>query len=262
MNETATIDFEKTICSADEGLALAKAAGWAVSEDGRCTANKTVIEDFYKKAQAGESGSVYCAAYYTLRRESVSEALYNEEKDSYPQLYFYELNYDGTEYRLRVRACNDESPETDTTAPYLMHYDYELPSTSLYKYCDRYVLTYSGEVTWQQLEHGILSSNYGDYIPFHTVFSDFYSERERKTGNELFDKVCSASEALEAVRAAGAPIVKDNAAENKAAMEEVYNTVKSGKKALCHRKIDVKVCEKGGLNKIYKIYIKIALLGA
>ena len=162
-----------TVYSADEGLALAKVAGVVVTEDGVCTAGKPVMEAFYSRTQEGEAAKILIAAYYTLDKERVSAELYNEEKDKYPQLFIELIEFDGSEYRVRVRKSDEIEPETDRTYDYLMHYSGEMPSAALHGYYDRYVLVNDDSVTWGEIEHGMLSSQMDDWVEHYTVFNDY-----------------------------------------------------------------------------------------
>ena len=162
-----------TVYTADEALALAKQAGVPVTEDGICTAGKPVMEDFYDRTQRGEAAKILLAAYYTLNKEHMSAELYNEEKDKYPQCFVELIEFDGKDYRIRVRKSDEVEPETDSTYRCLMHYSGKMPSAALHGYYDRYVLVNDDSVTWAEIERGILSSKMSDWVDHYTVFTDY-----------------------------------------------------------------------------------------
>ena len=146
----------ETVCSADEALASSKSSDAVVFEERGCTSGKEIWDSFYKTAMNGEPSSVLCAHYYTLDKERVSEELYEEEKDLYPMLFFYLLEYDGEKYTLSVRKSDEEKPEDQQTFPYLQHITGEAPSTALYRTYDNYVLVDDLTASWE----GITAAQY------------------------------------------------------------------------------------------------------
>lgn len=222
-----------TVCTADEGLALAKQAGWPTAEDGRCTANEQAMEEFYYKTQKGEAEAVYIAQYYTLDRERTDPELYEQEKDNYPMLFLSKLEYDGSGYQVAVRLSTETEYDTRERAPYLMHYTGRTPSVNArYTNYEHYVLVNDDTVTWEQIEHGMLSADFRDQIPHHTVFTSFFNETEPTAIGELFKKVCTADEGLALAKEAGAVVTEQfRCTANKAAMEEFYGRTREGEAA-------------------------------
>lgn len=209
-NSEGNMVLFNTVYTADEGLALAKLADAVVTEDGVCTAGKPVMEDFYDRTQGGEAAKIIIASYYTLDKERMSEELYNEEKDKYPQLFFELIEFNGNEYRIRVRKSDEIEPETDRTYKYLMHFWGKMPSAALHGYYDRYVLVNDASITWDEIEHGILSSQSGDWVEHYTVFSDYSNTMPEQDVLNLYYKYCSADEGLEAAKKAGATVIVDD----------------------------------------------------
>ena len=164
--------FDK-VCSADEALALAKENGVVVFDGMKLISGGEVWDDFYAKASGGKRASVLCAHYYTLDKEHVSEELYEEEKDQYPQLYFYLLEYNGKTYTLTTRESGSETPDSAESYKYLAHYTGKPSSPyALFSEYDYYVLVDDPDVTWEDIERGMFSSQYGDWIRHSSVYTN------------------------------------------------------------------------------------------
>ena len=83
---------------------------------------------------------VLCAHYYVLDKERMSAELYAEEKDKYPKLFFYLVEYDGTEYSVSAESTV-EALDYEETFKYLLHFTGDAPSsTALFSSYDNYVL--------------------------------------------------------------------------------------------------------------------------
>ena len=104
----------------------------------------------------------------------MSAELYEAEKDQYPVLYFVLVEYDGGEYRVRVRDSRETTPETDETYQHLVFLTGENPESALTKYTDEYDLVDDPDITLEQLHRSMFSSQYGDWIPHSTLFTDFH----------------------------------------------------------------------------------------
>lgn len=153
-----------------DALQQAKDAGWVVMEDGDVTSGQQSWFDFVKATEEGKETSIKLAYYYTLNPENCSEEYFKAHKEDYPVLYIRDLAYDGISYTLSWKENNKEITKT---YQYLMHYieEVELPFAS-FDSAERYVLTNDNTVTWQDLIHGMLSSQLGDYIPHSSVYTD------------------------------------------------------------------------------------------
>ena len=103
-------DLFETVCSANEALALSRKANAVVLETRGCTSGGDVWNAFYQTAQSGAPASVLCAHYLTLDPAHMSEELYEREKDKYPRMQFYQVEYDGKEYSVKVRESTAQSP--------------------------------------------------------------------------------------------------------------------------------------------------------
>ncbi|MBR5426160.1 MAG: hypothetical protein IK106_06515 [Clostridiales bacterium] len=151
--------FQKN-CSADEALKLAKESGAVVIEDLTCTSGKDVWEAFFKTTADGNTASVLCAHYYTIDKDHMSPELYEEEKDDYPCLFFYLLEFDGNTYSVKARQSNLDTLDREESFKYLQHFNGNAPATALYRTYDRYVLLDEKSENWEEIEAELLSSQY------------------------------------------------------------------------------------------------------
>ena len=161
-----------TPMSADEALAAAKELGAVVNENGRITSGKKVWNEFFAKTEAGESAAVLIANYSTLDPERTDPETYEEEKDNYPVLYLSLVTYNGDIFEKTDRDCRTGEVDSSEKWLYLKHFTGSTQTeTCTY---DHYVLVNEPDVTWEQLEHGMLSANFTDYIPFTWAYMDFF----------------------------------------------------------------------------------------
>ena len=169
--------FEEKL-SAQEALQQASNAGIPVIGIKGCESGKDVWEKFWDKVQDKKPASVLVADYYTLEGQNMSEELYEEEKDLYPQLFFTLIEYDGNEFSLKVRKSDEEKLDRDEKFKYLLHLTGNAPETALYESFDRYVLTDESDITWDELERSWYSSQSPDYIRFSIAFEEIHGWRE------------------------------------------------------------------------------------
>jgi len=164
----------KTVCPADEALALAKSSSAVVIEFQGCTSGKEVWDEFYRNVSEGKEASVLCAHYYTLDSGNISEDLYEQEKDQYPQLYWYLIRYDGTSFSINTRLSSSETEEDQETYSCLCHYTGDAPtSDALYDSYDYYVLTDDPDVTWDEIVASMLDSSDPSMIRHCMVYDDY-----------------------------------------------------------------------------------------
>ena len=162
-----------TVCSADDALEKSKAADVVVFEDGRLTSGGEVWDSFYNDANDKKSASVLLAHYYTLDKEHVSAELYEEEKDNYPKLFFYSLEYDGEVFNVTTRESTADETEYRETFKYLLHFTGKAPSTALFSNYDNYVLVDDPEATWEGIEAGLFSSQSDAGYKHCTVYNNY-----------------------------------------------------------------------------------------
>lgn len=79
-----------------------------VFEGMKCTAGDEIWDKFYQTVSHGKSASVLCAHYYMLDQERVSEELYEAEKDIYPMLFLYKMEYDRDLFTVTTRKSTEK----------------------------------------------------------------------------------------------------------------------------------------------------------
>lgn len=160
---------------ADYSLEQAKEDGCVIHENGDVTQGKEEFEAFYRATKLGRADEIRLAFYYTLGDPSgYAPEYYESVKDEYPVLYTEDLSFDGDKYTLRVYADGEEYV---SNYQYLMKYEGEAESpNALFKSYVRYVLTNDDTVTWDDVLHGLYSSQLGDYIEHKSVCTDLIYE--------------------------------------------------------------------------------------
>ncbi|MBQ6551105.1 MAG: hypothetical protein IJL78_06840 [Lachnospiraceae bacterium] len=158
--------------SADDALKEARRANFPVVEGLQCTSGYETWRTFSTRVSRGEEASVIVVHYYTLDKDRVSPELYEEEKDLYPQLFISVIEYDGEEFTVSTRMSTEEKAESRETYRHLMHYTGKMPAGAVYSEYDYYVLVDDDSVTWEDIEHGLISSQSGDWIRHSVVFED------------------------------------------------------------------------------------------
>ena len=155
----------------DYTLENAKDDGLVVFEDGSITMGQSIWDDFVVSTENREPNAVRLAFYYTLDNQNISPEHYAEIKDDYPVLYIQDLSFNGSEYTLY---------SVEGTEEYTFNYKYlkrfeetSPPATALYSKRIWYALVNDSEVTGEQIQWGMLSSQSGDYIDHKTVYSKY-----------------------------------------------------------------------------------------
>lgn len=164
--------FDYVIGSAEETLKWAQENPVAVS--GENSSGHEIIEEFFETVNAGKPASVLCAKFYELHPESMSAELYEEEKNQYPVLYFYLVEYDGKEYRVKTRESSGTELLGAETYPYFVHLTGENPAGALTRYTDEYDLVYDPDVTLDQLWMSFADSANPEPVRFTSVFTDYH----------------------------------------------------------------------------------------
>lgn len=157
---------------ADYSLEQAREDGCVIHEDSDIASGQEAWEEFLKASSAGKAAAVRLANYYTLDDPSRYDPDYYESiKDDYPLLYVSDLTFDGKVYT--VSGLEDGERWTQTYSHLKRFEDKAETHSAVYDSYIRYVLVDDETVTWGQLMHGVLSSRFGDYIPFHSVYTDY-----------------------------------------------------------------------------------------
>ncbi|SCY55964.1 hypothetical protein [Alkaliphilus peptidifermentans] len=149
----------------------AKSDNCVVFENGDITNGQSVWNDFIVATENGKPSTVRLAFYYTLGDSSqYSEELYEEIKDDYPVLFIKDLSFDGKKY---IIEGFEEGQLLSKEYNYLMKYEGRPKSaTAIFSKYTYYVLVDDNTVTWDDIEHGRLSSQFGDWIDHYMVYSD------------------------------------------------------------------------------------------
>lgn len=168
-----------TVCSADEALESARASNAVVFEFRGCSSGKDVWNEFYGKVSGGSPATVLCAHYYVIDSLRMSEELYEKEKDQYPKLFFYLLEFDGTEFTIKTRLSSEKELDSQQKFKYLRHFTGDAPTASaLFSAYDYYVLVDDDTVTMEDIRKGYYSSQIGDYVPNKIVYRDYSGWKE------------------------------------------------------------------------------------
>ena len=153
-----------------DALEKAVEAGYVVHMDGDVTNGQENWEAFLDKVKDGKAASVRLAKYYTLDQESCSEEYYEANQEDYPVLYLFNLYFDGESYTLEWK---EGTKEYERNYRYLMHYTGESSTANTaYDAYSEYVLVNDRNVTWEDIQKGMFSSQFGDYIAHDTVYVD------------------------------------------------------------------------------------------
>lgn len=171
--EVNDITLFDIVCTADEALEKAKASDTVVIGFKGCTSGSEIWDGFYERVDKGLPASVLCARYYTLDKEHVSEELYEADKDKYPQLYFFLLEYDGSTFNLKIRKSDEASVESQETYRCLLRMTGDAPKTALYESYERYVLCDDPDLTWEDIEKSMLSSVSPEFIKHCPVYEEY-----------------------------------------------------------------------------------------
>ncbi|MDO0826045.1 hypothetical protein [Desulfosporosinus nitroreducens] len=149
----------------------AKSDNCVVFEDGDITYGQSAWDDFITATDNGKSSIVRLAFYYTLGEPSqYSEEYYEEIRDEYPVLYIKDLSFDGKKY---IIEGVEDGKLISKEYKYLVKYEGRPNSTTaIFSEYTYYVLVDDNTVTWGDIEHGMLSSQSGDWIDHSIVYSD------------------------------------------------------------------------------------------
>ena len=156
----------------DYNLQQAIADDCVVYEDGDILSGQAVWDAFAEKCESGQDASVRLGFYYTLNKAQVTEEYYEQEKDNYPLLFIQDLHYDGEIYTLSEIDDEDPTLLNHYRYRYMKRYEGEpdSPTASFSSYI-YYVLVNDDSVTWDEIMHGMFSSQWGAYIDHRTVYT-------------------------------------------------------------------------------------------
>ena len=152
-------------------LDYAKADNCVVFENSDITYGQSEWDNFITAIGNGKPSTVRLAFYYTLgNRSQYSEEYYEEIKNDYPVLYINDLSFDGEKY---IIEGVEDGKLLSKEYKYLVKYEGRPNSaTAIFSEYTYYVLVNDNTVTWDDIEHGIISSQFGDWIDHYKVYSD------------------------------------------------------------------------------------------
>jgi len=162
--------YEEKVCPANEALEWAKSRDAVVFEDGRLTSGEDVWGKFYENAGKGKKCAVLVADYMTLDNVNMSEELYEQEKDNYPVMELYLLEYDGDVFTINIRESDKKDTSETKSFKYLLHFTGDAPSQALYKTYDEYVLVNDPDLTHERIIESMVSSILEMHVEHFTVY--------------------------------------------------------------------------------------------
>ena len=143
-----------------------------VYDDLDIVSGQSVWDDFLEKSDDGKSCMVRLAFNYNLGDPAWYEPeLFAEIKDDYPMLLVQDLSFDGEKYSL---FYTEEDKVYSFEYDYLKRFEGE-PHSGTAEYAEYviYALVNDDTATWDEIEKGKVSSQFGAYIDHQTVYSDY-----------------------------------------------------------------------------------------
>ena len=149
----------------------AAADGLVVFENSSLTAGDDVWDAFLDATNSGEKTTVRLAYYYTLDDRSEYALYYYEDyTDDFPLFLVKDLSFDGSSYTLKGY---EDGQLVSQTYAYLVKYEgVPTSQTAVFNTFLYYVLVNDDTVTWEEIELGLLSSQFGDEIDHYRVYSE------------------------------------------------------------------------------------------
>ena len=176
-----TPDEWKDLKEAAENYSLedAKRDGYVVIEDGDVTFGEDIWQNFFNLSAKKTPCKIRVVHYYTLDDPSHYDPAYYESiKDDYPEMYILELVFNGEAFIVRHY---EEEKLYESEYKYLMKYEGEAETRdAIYTSYVRYVLVNDDKVTWNDILHGMISAQAGDYIPHRTIYTDLVYKEGNK----------------------------------------------------------------------------------
>ena len=157
----------------DYSLEDAKKDGCVVFEDLHLTAGEEQWLRFVDMTKKGEPASIRLANYYAPKAQKGqnSDEMNEEIKDEYPKLYFTDLIFDGKKFSTYF--VEEDGKEYIGKYAYLNHYTGDARKGATFSRYDCYILVNDQDVTYNELEKAIYSSNSNDWIDHNRIYTDF-----------------------------------------------------------------------------------------
>ncbi len=147
-------------------LKKARADGAVILEDGDLTSGADAWETFLARCDAGTDAEIALVHWHTLDPDTCSEEYYRAMRKDYPSMTEIRLTYNKDGYTLILSGADGQ---THRRYRYLSVFHQKTASGGI---ITRWVLVHDKNLTWADIEHGMFSSQFGDYIDHFTVCSD------------------------------------------------------------------------------------------
>lgn len=171
--KATTPDECKNLKDVVDNLSLedAKHDGYVVIEDGSVTCGEDIWQNFVDLSAEKTPCKIRVVHHYTIGDPSHYDPTYYESiKDDYPKMYILELVYNGETFCV---SHYEEEKLYQSEYKYLMRYEGKAEThDATYTSYVKYVLVNDDKVTWNDITHGMLSSQFGDYIPHSQIYTD------------------------------------------------------------------------------------------
>lgn len=171
--------------TASESLQEALSRGdIVITKNSDFLAGRDRLRAFTDAAHQGERGEILVLNYYDLVGTRCGVEYFNEDGSNYPVAYLNRLSFDGEQYHFAVRETGTTEIEqgAEGTFRYLMHYEGKTTPPARPFLYERFVLVNDETLTWDRIEWGMLSSQFGDSVPHHIVASVLYTEASEQPG--------------------------------------------------------------------------------
>ncbi len=171
-----TFGLEKT--AREAFLEAQKSGDFVITRNSDIIAGRDRLLAYRDATGRGETGEILVFSYYDLEGVRCGVEYFREHGSDRSTAYLTRLNYDGQRYTYESRESDKaEAGEFDRGSyPYLLHLEGETrPLARPYRY-EHFVLVNDDTLTWERIEWGLLSSQYGDSVPHFTVASRLYKD--------------------------------------------------------------------------------------
>lgn len=149
----------------------AKREGYVVIEDGDVSCGEDTWQNFADLSAEKTPCKIRVVHYYTIGDPSHYDSTYYESiKDDYPKMYILELVHNGETFCV---SHYEEEKLYQSEYKHMMRYEGKAETReATYTSYVRYVLVDDDKVTWNDITHGMFSSQLGDFIPHNVVYTD------------------------------------------------------------------------------------------
>ena len=166
--ESPKVSVAEKTKSPEWDLTKYKNGEYVVFEESECTCGEKLWQKFYTSCQKGKPATVKLFWYYAAYEQQATA-------DNMPTMALEELVYDGSKFTITSRGNRDEVQEKEYK--FLKKYTGEPTSKdAIFSSYEYYVLVNDNRVTWEDIEHGMFSSQSGDYIDHAMVFQKIFCE--------------------------------------------------------------------------------------